>query len=175
MMESQGILTGVERTFDVDDIIVSKTDIKGRITYANRVFMRVAGYTEKALINTQHNIIRRPQMPRCVFKLLWERIEDRKEIFAYVMNRAGNGDHYWVFAHVTPTFDGGGNIIGYHSTRRKPDRRIVENTIVLVYRLLLDEEKKHANDKEGLRASSDKLKHILAERGSTYDELIFSL
>ncbi|KAF0116785.1 MAG: PAS/PAC sensor protein [Rhodospirillaceae bacterium] len=67
------------------------------------------------------------------------------------------------------------HVRGYHSTRRKPDRQIVDTTIVPLYQLLLDEEKKHANDKEGLRASSDKLMHILAERGSTYDELIFSL
>ena len=57
MMESQGILTGVERTFDAYGIIVSKTDIKGRITYVNRVFMRVAGYPESALIKTQHSIV----------------------------------------------------------------------------------------------------------------------
>ncbi|MCA9257049.1 MAG: PAS domain S-box protein, partial [Phycisphaerales bacterium] len=65
------ILTGRERTFGEDEIIVSKTDVKGRITYANEVFIRVAGYTEDELLGKPHNIIRHPDMPRCVFKLLW--------------------------------------------------------------------------------------------------------
>ena len=59
-------------------------------------------------------------MPRCVFKLLWNTIDQGEEIFAYVVNLAGSGDHYWVFAHVTPSFDSEGNIIGYHSNRRPP-------------------------------------------------------
>jgi len=101
-------LTGVERFFDADEVIVSKTDLKGRITYANRVFQRVAGYGEAELMGAPHSIVRHPAMPRCVFKLLWDTLEAKQEIFAYVINRARNGDHYWVFAHVTPSFDAGG-------------------------------------------------------------------
>ena len=97
--------TGIERTFGEDEIIVSKTDLKGRITYANQVFLRIPGYTEKEVLGQPHNIIRHPDMPRCVFKLLWDTLEARREIFAYVINMACNGDHYWVFAHVTPTFE----------------------------------------------------------------------
>ena len=72
-----------------------------------------------------HNIIRHPDMPRCVFDLLWKTIAGGEEIFAYVKNMAKNGDHYWVFAHVTPTFDAGGRIMGYHSNRRVPERGAV--------------------------------------------------
>jgi hypothetical protein len=67
--------------------------------------------------------VRHPRMPRCVFKLLWETIQSGQDIFAYVCNLARNGDHYWVYAHVTPTFDEKGSIIGYHSNRRAPDPR----------------------------------------------------
>ena len=75
-------VTGVERTFDKNEIIVSKTDLKGRITYVNRVFMTLADYTEKDLLDQPHSIIRHPEMPRCVFKLLWDTIEkDKKELF----------------------------------------------------------------------------------------------
>jgi len=66
-------------------------------------------------------------MPRCVFKLLWGTIQSGKGIFAYVLNLAKNGDRYWVFAHVTPRLDDRGNIVGYHSNRRVPERRAVQS------------------------------------------------
>src|SRR5262245_50009336 len=96
-------LTGRERSFGQDDIIVSKTDLKGRLIYANRVFLDIADLTLKETIGQPHSLIRHPHMPRCIFKLLWERIQAGKELFAYVMNRSKNGDHYWVIAHVTPS------------------------------------------------------------------------
>lgn len=111
-------VTGVERYFDEEEVIVSKTDVKGIITYANRVFLRVAGYDEEGLLGRPHNIIRHPDMPRCVFKLLWDKLEQQEEVFAYVVNLAKNGDHYWVFAHVTPSIDRRSRVVGYHSNRR---------------------------------------------------------
>ncbi|MEK9753939.1 MAG: PAS domain-containing protein [Rhodospirillaceae bacterium] len=78
--------TGVERTFEPGDIIVSKTDLTGVITYANRTFCKVAGYDERELVGQQHNIVRHPDMPRCVFKCLWDTIVTGKEIFAFVVN-----------------------------------------------------------------------------------------
>ena len=109
--------TGRERTWGDEEIIVSKTDLKGIITYANRTFLKVAGYTEEEVLGKPHSIIRHPDMPRCVFKLLWDTIESGEEIFAYVKNLAKNGDHYWVFAHVTPTFDEQGRIESLGTTR----------------------------------------------------------
>lgn len=103
-----------------DELIVSKTDLKGRITYANDVFLRVANLAPREALGAPHSLIRHPDMPRCVFKLLWDTIESGEEIFAYVINLAGNGDHYWVFAHVTPSFDASGRMVGYHSNRRRP-------------------------------------------------------
>jgi PAS domain S-box-containing protein len=72
----------VEVFFDKGDLIVSKTDVKGRITYANQVFCHVAGYSEAELLGQPHSIIRHPDMPRAVFKLLWDVIRDGREIFA---------------------------------------------------------------------------------------------
>jgi PAS domain S-box-containing protein len=121
MARARIVPTGRESFLDLEEIIVSKTDLKGRITYANDVFLRVARMTEAEVIGAPHNIIRHPEMPRAVFQLLWERIESGHECFAYVLNMAKNGDHYWVFAHVTPSRDAKGTITGYHSNRRKPD------------------------------------------------------
>ena len=113
--------TGVERRFAEDEVIVSKTDLRGHITYANEVFVRVSGFREDELLGAPHSIVRHPDMPRCVVQLLWDRIAAWHEVFAYVLNMSKNGDHYWVHAHVTPTFDEQGKIVGYHSNRRVPD------------------------------------------------------
>lgn len=174
-MSKDVYLTGNERTFGENELIVSKTDLTGRITYANDVFLRIAGYTEAEILGQPHSVIRHPDMPRCVFKLLWDVIADGGEIFAYVINRAKNGDHYWVLAHVTPSFDTSGKIIGYHSNRRVPDMEIVHNTIVPLYKALKDEEDSHANRKDGMMAAFDTMVGLLAEKGVEYDEFIATL
>ena len=100
--------TGTERTFGEDEIIVTKTDLRGVLTYANDVFLRISALTEDEAIGQPHSLIRHPDMPRAVFKLLWDTLKERKELFAYVVNLASDGAHYWVLAHVTPSFDAGG-------------------------------------------------------------------
>lgn len=174
-MAKDATLTGVERFFDDNEIIVSKTDTKGKLTYVNDVFLRLASYNEKECLGQPHNMIRNPEMPRCIFKLLWDTIQDGKEIFAYVVNRSANGDHYWVLAHVTPSRDANGSIIGYHSNRRTPNREILESTIIPLYKTLLAEEKKHANSKDGMAASMKILTDILEEKGVEYGEFIAGL
>lgn len=166
--------TGVERCFAPADIIVSKTDTKGIITYANDVFQEVAGYKEHELVGQNHNIIRHPDMPGCVFKLLWDTIEAGQEIFAYVINQARNGDHYWVFAHVTPTFDSSGRIIGYHSSRRCPDRDVLP-AVADLYAKLKAEEERHSSYKDGMNAALSGLVQDLAAQGHTYHSFVWSL
>jgi len=168
-------LTGTERFFDDNEIIVSKTDTKGRMTYVNDVFLKLASYTERECIGQPHAKIRHPEMPRCIFKLLWDTIQDGREIFAYVVNRSANGDHYWVLAHVTPSKDANDNIIGYHSNRRVPNRQILDSTIIPLYKQLLAEENKHPNSKDGMAASMKMVGDLLAEKGLEYDEFIAGL
>lgn len=172
---SKGLIvpTGIERPWGEEEIIVSKTDTKGHLTYANDVFQRVSLMTTKELIGKPHNIIRHPHMPRCIFKLLWDTLSDRQEIFAYVLNIAKNGDHYWVFAHVTPSYDTNLNVIGYHSNRRKPDTDKIAK-IKPLYESLLAEELKHSSPRDGLDASSRMLQETLTKTGMKYDEFIFS-
>ncbi len=83
--------TGVERTFDADELIVSKTDRKGVITYANEVFCRTSRYREEEIIGRPHNVVRHPDMPRALSRLLWDTISGGREIFAYVLNLAADG------------------------------------------------------------------------------------
>jgi len=168
-------LTGVERTFDSDEVIVSKTDLDGKLTYVNRTFCKLAGYDEQQCLGEQHNMVRNPNMPRSVFFLLWDTLKSGKEIFAYVVNRSGNGDHYWVFAHVTPSFDGGGNIVGYHSNRRVPNSEILNTRIIPLYEDLLQIEKSADSPKDGMEAACKKVQTILGEARMGFNEFMFSL
>lgn len=167
--------TGVEKTFDPDKIIVSKTDAKGIITYANKLFLNIADYSEEETVGQPHNMVRHPDMPRCIFKFLWENVTQGKELFAYVLNLTKSGDHYWVLAHVTPIFDQNNNIAGYHSSRRVPKAEVI-TIIKELYADLLNIEKQHVSSpKKAIDASMDALKHYLKEKGVSYDEFIHSL
>ncbi|WP_207456019.1 PAS domain-containing protein [Azospirillum sp. SYSU D00513] len=168
-------LTGKERFFGEDEVIVTKTDTGGRITYANQVFLRMCQMTEQQVLGKPHNLIRHPDMPRCVFKLLWDTIQQGREIFAYVLNRAASGDHYWVFAHVTPTYDNSGAITGYHSNRRVPDPKVVSEVIAPLYKTLLEEEGRHDSRAKGMNAAIGRLTDVLNAKGLDYERFIFSL
>lgn len=174
MTLARPVPTGRESPFHEDEFIVTKTDMKGRLTYANDVFLRVSRFQSKDVIGQPHSIIRHPDMPRSIFNLLWERIEAKKEIFAYVVNLASNGDHYWVLAHVTPSFDAAGSVVGYHSNRRKPDAAQVDK-IKSLYATLLDEERRPSNRKDGMQSARALLDSTLAGKGLTYDEFVLSL
>lgn len=166
--------TGSEIFFDRDDLIVSKTDLKGRLTYANHTFLDIAGYEESEVIGQPHNLIRNPNMPRAVFELLWTTIAKGEEIFAYVVNSAGNGDHYWVIAHVTPSKANGG-IVGYHSTRRVPNPQTIKSVIEPLYDQLKSIEDKNSNRKDGIQESVGALMGILRDKGTSYNEFMATL
>ena len=158
-----------ELNFDENEMIVSKTDTKGTITYCNDLFLKLAGYTEKELLGAPHNIIRHPDMPKIVFKLLWDTLNQGKEIYAYVINRAKNGDFYWVFANVTPSYDSNGKVIGYYSVRRKPSQESIDIIKPLYKRLLIAE--KHGSMNESEQIFND----LLASNGGRYDQFILSI
>ena len=166
--------TGREVFFDTEDIIVSKTDLTGKITYANDVFLAIAGYREDEVLGQPHSLIRHPDMPRSVFKFMWDTLEARKEIFAYVVNMAKNGDHYWVYAHVTPTFGATGQAIGYHSNRRVPEPAAV-GKVKQIYAALLAEERKYTDKREQLAAGTALLVKTLQGTGMEYDEFVWTL
>jgi len=166
--------TNRESPFDESEIIVSKTDPRGRITYANDVFARVSQYRIAELLGAPHSIVRHPDMPRCVFKLLWDTLEAKRELFAYVLNMARNGDQYWVFAHVTPTCDANGNITGYHSNRRKPDPCQIAK-IAPLYRNLLEIEQRAPDRKLGMLQAFEHVVADLRRQEISYDEFVFAI
>ena len=158
-----------EHIVDVDAFLVSKTDTKGRITYCNEPFLKIVGAKQNELLGKPHNIIRHPDMPRIVFKLLWEYVKSKREIFAYVKNKSFDGGYYWVFANITASLDANKNIVGYYSVRRKPNPKAIE-IIEPIYKKLLELEKMG-----GMEASSKALFELLEQKHTTYDELVNNL
>ena len=167
---SKPMPTQEETVMNSDDLIVSKTDLKGHITYCNEIFMKMANMSEEQLLGKPHSIVRHPDMPKAVFKLLWDYIQSGREIFAYVKNLAADGAYYWVYANVTPSYDNSGNIIGYYSVRIKPNPSALE-AIKPVYQQMLAIEQS-----QGVEASINYLANLLKEKGaSSYDEFIINI
>ncbi len=116
-------VTGVEQPF-TSGTIVSKTDLKGTITYANDAFVALSGFTREELLGKNHNLVRHPDMPPAAFKWLWDTIRLGKPWQGIVKNRCKNGDHYWVKAFVVPVYKDG-EIVEYMSVRSPPSREEV--------------------------------------------------
>lgn len=159
----------MEKYLSENDFIISKTDLKGNITYGNEKFIEMSGYKESELLGSAHNILRDPQMPKVVFAHLWESIQKKQEVFAFVRNRCKNGDYYWVFANLTASMNERGDIIGYYSVRRKPNPQAIEHIEPLYKKLLGIEQSK------GIKASQEYLFDTLQQKGVSYDEYIISL
>lgn len=165
--------TQKEIVLNNDDIIISKTDLKGRITYANRTFMRIANYPERQLLHVQHNLIRHPDMPRGAFRLLWENLHQGKEFFGYVKNLTAEGHFYWVFANVTLDYDAQGKVCGYFSVRRKPSRKAIQ-MVESFYREMNEIERK-VGAAAAPEASQKFLADKIAQLGTNYDKFILTL
>ncbi len=118
-------VTGVERKLTPGRPIVTKSDLKGTITYCNQSFIDIAGFTRQELIGSPHNIVRHPDVPPVVFEDLWRVLKAGHPWRGTVKNRSKNGDHYWVDAYVTPITEDG-KPVGYMSVRTVPDARSVE-------------------------------------------------
>lgn len=161
--------TSVQKHLSPSDFIVSKTDALGNIIYGNQIFIDISGYDEHELMGASHSILRHPDMPSVVFKLLWERIAKKEEIFAYVKNLCKDGSSYWVFANVTATMNPNGSVRDYHSVRRKPSTKAME-VIPTLYGTLLKAERGG-----GIEASRKVLDTHLKEKGTDYDRFVLSL
>lgn len=156
----------VERQVPQGGLLVSRTDLRGVITYANPVFIEVSGYSEEELVGSPHDIVRHPDMPRTIFKILWSHIQGGDEVFAYVKNLAKDGSYYWVFAHVYPVSG------GYQSDRRAVEKReVLSSVIEPLYRKLREIE-----SSLGLEKAVEYLNNLVREKGfSEYNEFIFKL
>lgn len=155
-----------ERAFRYDELFFSTTDTRGVISSFNQVFVRVSGFTADQLFDKPHNIIRHPDMPRCVFKLLWDYLLAGKEVAAYVKNMASNGEYYWVLAHVTPIKD------GFLSIRLKPSSEWF-SAVQSLYKTLLATEKSSQDWRAGMQKAYQQLEQTVQTLGFTsYDALM---
>lgn len=123
-------LNNHEHTFDDQQFLVSKTDVRGVITYANSLFIRLSGYTEDELLGGAHNMVRHPDMPKAAFADLWATVGIGKEWRGIVKNLARDGGFYWVDAMVTPSYREG-TVVGFMSVRRKPSLQQVSDATYL--------------------------------------------
>ena len=155
-----------EIVLDPKRYIVSETDERGKITFCNDYFMEVSGYNYKELIGKAHSVIRHPDMPKVVFKLLWETISQGKNINAVVKNLAKDGRYYWIFTEFESRKDmNTGEIIGYHADRKSISPHVLE-VIADLYAQLLKIEKE-----DSIEASEKYLISFLKDKG---DDVNFS-
>lgn len=146
-----------------DEFIVSKTSPTGILTYANRTFMTICGYSEPELLGQPHNIIRHPDMPRGVFRLVWNTLKQGDEFFGYVKNRCKDGSFYWVFSNITPVYNGKGELSGYYSARRKPNSQAISQ-IIPFYQQMLAIEQNHSSSTAAEHSLNYLLAHLRQEK-----------
>lgn len=154
-----------ELFFDENDVIVSMTDPKGNIIYGNDIFFTMAEANRTELMGKPHNVIRHPDMPRVVFKVIWDRLKSGHEVYGFIKNQSKKGNFYWVYAFLKPVLKEGKivKIISY----RKPINEYARNVISKIYETLLEHEKSHT-----LEETMDYLNAYLDERGIDYDTFV---
>ena len=158
--ESEKIVTSI-------DLIVSKSDAEGNITYTNPIFMKISGYTQAELLEKPHSILRHPDMPKVIFKYLWENIQLGNDVVAYVKNLCKDGGYYWVLATVRVAKNPDGSFRNYLSTR-KAISDSAKKTVSAFYAKLLAVEKS-----DGVDASQKVLEDFLSQNAVT-DTLSFN-
>lgn len=145
--------TQQEREFGINEMFFSRTDLRGIITFANDVFIRISGYPKSEVEAAPHNIIRHPDMPKAVFKLLWSTIKSGDVIVAYVKNMSADGSYYWVLATVLPIGE------EYLSIRIKPTSPLLKAVEDIYKRVLADEKE------NGIESSSKLLLDLIQDAG----------
>jgi len=143
------------------DIVVSKGDMQGNITYANPIFFKLSGYTKAELMDKPHSLIRHPDMPKIIFKYLWDNLQKGEDVKAFVKNLSKDGGFYWVYAHVRVAKNPDGSLRNYVSTRKAMSSQARE-VIEALYANLLTAEKTG-----GMDESLCVLETFLQEQGSS--------
>jgi PAS domain S-box-containing protein len=149
--------TNIEKELSSIDLIVSKSDAEGNITYVNPIFMKISGYTQGELLDEPHSILRHPDMPKVIFKYLWDNLKKGNEVVAYVKNLCKDGCFYWVLATIKTAKNPDGSFRNYMSTRRCITDGAKEYMTDL-YSVLLEIEKK-----DGVEASEAAFKDFLVQ------------
>ncbi len=137
--------TSLEKEVKSIDLIVSKSDKDGNITYVNPIFIKISGYTQGELLEKPHSILRHPDMPKVIFKYLWETLHNGEDVVAYVKNLCKNGSFYWVLATVKTAKNPDGSFRNYMSTRRHITSSAKE-TITTLYAQLLESQETQSEE-----------------------------
>lgn len=161
-----------EKMFQNGEFIVSKTDLKGRITYVNRTFMQISGFNEELSLKQPHNIIRHPDMPRGVYYLMWKTLQDNREFFGFVKNLCLDGSYYWAFANITPDYDIHNNVIGYYSVRR-PTPEAAKTAVSSIYSEMLALENRSPKG-TAPQKSANYLLEYLEKQHTTYEQFVLN-
>jgi len=127
------------------DLIVSKADEAGNITYVNPIFLKISGYTQGELYDKPHSILRHPDMPKAIFHYLWDALKRGEDVVAYVKNLCKDGSYYWVLATVKMAKNPDGSFRNYMSTRRCVTPEAKES-ISMLYAKLLESEKESGDE-----------------------------
>ena len=159
-----------EVTWDKTQVIMSKTNAFGIIEYANEVFVDVSGYEDYELMGQPHNIIRHPDMPKVIFKVLWENLKQGKNFHAIVKNLAKSGRYYWVITDFEIAKDENGVIVNYFGRRQSVPQEVISLHIEPLYKKLLQIEAA-----SGVEFSEKYLIGFLEEKKRTYVEYIKEL
>ena len=162
--------TGKEIKLSPNKYIVSKTDPRGNILYANDYFSEVSGYKEYELVGSPHNIVRHPDMPKAIFHLLWEHIQNGKNVSAVIKNMAKNGDHYWVVTDFEIRRNSITNEITQYVAFRHTVSKKVLQEIEPLYAKMLEVERA-----DGMKASIDYLDNYLQFKHMNYNQYIEQL
>ena len=174
MTNSENRLTKEDRPTPINEeinipdeaVLISVTDPKGIITEVNDIFCEIAGYSEEELVGASHNVIRHPDMPKIMFKIVWEHIKDRENVMALVKNLAKDGRYYWILTDFVTKVDVSREVVNYTAYRR-PICKDVQNAITPLYKALSAIE-----DIAGMDASEKFLNEYLENKGLTYDDMV---
>ena len=159
-----------EVVWNKSQVVISETDVYGRITSVNDVFCNVCGYSPDEMIGQPHSIIRHPDMPKLIFKLLWDNLKAGNNFIGVIKNLAKSGEYYWVITDFEMRCDAMGNITHYIARRKSVPKAVIENYVAPLYQTLLKLEKVG-----GMELSTRFFKNYLAKQGKDYIDFIIDV
>ena len=159
-----------EVQWDKTKTLISETDVKGTISNVNDVFCAVAHYSASELIGQPHNLIRHPDMPKLIFKLLWDNLKVGNNFVGVIKNLAKTGEYYWVVTDFEMRRDAMGNITHYIGRRKSVPEAAINNYLAPFYESLLKMEKIG-----GVELSSRFFKNYLTKQGKDYIDFVISI
>jgi aerotaxis receptor len=128
-----------EEVFFDGKTLISETDTKGIITFVNRKFVEMSGYTKEEALGQPHSLLRHPDMPKAAFAEMWKIVQSGKMWEGYVKNLRKDGRFYWVIVNIIPKYDENHIIVGYTASRKIPNRDMI-NKVSLQYKEMIEKE-----------------------------------